>query len=335
MSAGIDMSNGRANMAHAKGTPKPWWGIGFEVDANASIEEWQRAAGLNFEVLKGELLFRDSADVIHEASKALNRSVLYRSDTLAPLSVMSKNRYHIHQPADILAFISDVSKATGWPVETAGSLYGGRKIWALLKVPVSFTLPGGDVVEGYLLASTSFDGSSGSDFRFICTRVVCANTLHMGLSEKVKHATVVYHDTVIDVQRVKADLGMAAEPVWTSFIETAKQLASIKLTRSQAVSILRKVYDDTPIVSSAVRVPDEQFILDNPTPRRILGLYEGAGLGSNLASALNTGWGLVNAVTQDTDHFGSNRNSRLNSAWFGPGAARKQAVVEAVLDVAA
>jgi hypothetical protein len=143
----------------------------------------------------------------------------------------------------------------------------------------------------------------------------------------------VYHDSIIDPATVKADLGIY-ETVWANFIETAKRLASIKLTRDKAVAILRSVFDDSPIESVATRIADEEFVLANETPRRILGLYEGAGIGSNLTSALGTGWGLVNAVTQDVDHFGSNRNSRLNSAWFGPGAARKQAVVDAVLDLA-
>ena len=330
MSHEIDMSNGRANMAYAAGTAKPWHGLGFTVQPDATIAEWQVAAGLAFEVLKGELLYRDEGGVLREAGKALNRAVLYRSDTHEPLSVMSKGRYKIHQPDEILGFIGEVSKAMGWPVNTAGSLYNGRKIWALCKLPHEFTLPGGDAVTGHLLAATSFDGSTGSEFRFVSERVVCANTLAMALGEDAKHRAVVYHDALIDPARVKADLGMA-DTVWASFIENAKRLAAIKLPRDKAVSILRSVYDDSPIESVATRISDEEFLADNETPRRILRLFDGAGIGSNLTSALGTGWGLVNAVTQDIDHFGSNRNSRLNSAWFGPGAARKQAIVDAVL----
>ena len=331
----IDMSNGRANMAYAEGTAKPWTSLGFTVKPDATIDEWAQAAGLNFTVLKGSLLFRDAEGVLREAGKDLNRTVLYRSDTFAPLSVMSGNRYKIHQPDAILGFIGEVSRETGWPVNTAGSLYGGRKIWALLKLPEEFELPGGDKVVGHLLAATSFDGSSGSEFRFVSERVVCANTLQMALGENAKHRAVVYHDSLIDPKRVKADLGMISEPIWSKFIETAKRLTEIKLSRDEAVHILRVVYDRGPIESIATRIPDEQFVLENEVARRVLSLYDGAGIGSNLASAMNTGWGLVNAVTQNVDHFGKNRNTRLNSAWFGPGAALKAAVVDAVLDVAA
>lgn len=328
MSHEIDTSNGRANMAYAKGSKTPWTGLGFEVAPDATIDDWAVAGGLKFRVVKGELLFKDDDGVVHTAGNELNRAVLYRDDTFAPLSVMSVNKYKIHQPADILAFIADVSKALGWPVETVGSLFGGRKIWALLKLPAAFVLPGGDKVEGYLLACTSFDGSTGSEFRFVTVRVVCNNTLEMALRSANKGA-VVYHSTEIDIEKVKADLGIGAS-VWASFIETAKRLAGIRVTKDQATQVLRKVYGEPKQVLEPSAAGQVLVSIENPNVVRTLGYFQGQGIGSKLESAKGTGWGLVNAVTQEVDHFGSNRSARLNSAWFGPGAARKAAVVDAV-----
>lgn len=327
MSHEIDMSNGRANMAYALGSKTPWHGLGFQVAPDATIDDWAVAGGLKFKVVKGELLFKAEDGRILTAGADLNRSVLYRDDTYAPLSVMSVSKYKIHQPADILAFIADVSKAMGWPVETVGSLYGGRKIWALLKLPEAFELPGGDKVEGYLLACTSFDGSTGSEFRFVTVRVVCNNTLEMALAKANKSA-VVYHSSEIDIAKVKADLGIGAS-VWASFIETAKRLAAIKVSATQATTVLRKVYGEPKMVTD--EVTKVTTLIENPNVVRTLGYFQGQGIGSKLASAKDTGWGLVNAVTQEVDHFGSNRSARLNSAWFGPGAARKAMVVDAVL----
>jgi phage/plasmid-like protein (TIGR03299 family) len=326
----LDMSNGRANMAYVKGAAKPWHGLGFEVAPDATVDDWAVAGGLKFKVLKGELMFADEAGTVHAAGKQLNRAVLYRDDTLAPLSVMSVSKYKIHQPADILAFIADVSKAMGWPVETVGSLFGGRKIWALLKLPEAFELPGGDKVEGYLLACTSFDGSTGSEFRFVTVRVVCNNTLEMALDSANKGA-VVYHNSEIDIEQVKADLGIG-HSIWASFIEKAKALAAIKVSTAQATSVLRKVYGEPkPVLGERVDGNFPLQYIENPNVVRTLGYFEGMGIGSIMESARGTGWGLVNAVTQEVDHFGSNRSARLNSAWFGPGAARKREVVDAVL----
>ncbi len=329
MSHEIDMSNGRANMAYVKGSETPWHGLGFQVAPDATVDEWAIAGGLKFKVIKGELFFKGDDGVIREAGEQLNRSVLYRDDTMAPLSIMSVSKYKIHQPSDILDFIADVSKAMGWPVETVGSLFGGRKIWALLKIEQSFELPGGDRIEGYLLVTTSFDGTSGTEFRFISTRVVCNNTLQMALGERAKGSAIVYHSRDIDIAKVKEDLGIGAT-VWSNFIEKARKLAAITVTKAQATSVLRSIYGAPKTEPSDVG----PVMIENPNVVRTLGYFQGQGIGAKLASAKGTGWGLVNAVTQEVDHFGSNRSARLNSAWFGPGAVRKESVVEAVFALA-
>jgi phage/plasmid-like protein (TIGR03299 family) len=328
MSHELDMSNGRANMAYVKGSKTPWHGLGFTVEPDSTVDEWAVAGGLNFKVVKGELLFKGADGVVREAGSTLNRAVLYRDDTYAPLSVMSVSKYVIHQPSDILNFIADVSKAMGWPVETVGSLFGGRKIWALLKIKEAFTLPGGDVVEGYLLVTTSFDGSSGTEFRFIATRVVCNNTLQMALGEKAKGSAIVYHSREIDIEKVKEDLGIGAT-VWSNFIEKARALAAKTVTVAQAQSVLRSVYGQPkPVTDEKTSVTT---LIENPNVVRTLGYFTGLGIGADMLSSKGTAWGLVNAVTQEVDHFGSNRSARLNSAWFGPGAVRKADVVDAVL----
>jgi hypothetical protein len=148
---------------------------------------------------------------------------------------------------------------------------------------------------------------------------------------KANKSAVVYHSAEIDIEKVKADLGIGAS-VWASFIETAKRLAAIRVTKDQATTVLRKVYGEPkPVLGERVGNDYPLEYIENPNVVRTLGYFQGQGIGSKLESAKGTGWGLVNAVTQEVDHFGSNRSARLNSAWFGPGAARKAAVVDAVL----
>ena len=61
-----------------------------------------------------------------------DNKVLYRSDTHAPLSVVSQ-RYQVVQPREILEFYRDLTEISGFELETAGRFKGGRKIWALAK----------------------------------------------------------------------------------------------------------------------------------------------------------------------------------------------------------
>ncbi|MBR7539987.1 DUF932 domain-containing protein, partial [Mycobacterium tuberculosis] len=76
--------------------------------------------------------------------------VLYRSDTLEPLSVVSQ-RYQEVQPSEILEFYRDLTEQADFELETAGVLKGGRKFWALAKTGQSTALKGKDVSNGYIL----------------------------------------------------------------------------------------------------------------------------------------------------------------------------------------
>lgn len=337
----IDMSRNRANMAYAG--EKPWHGLGFQINADASVEEWRKAAGLDWEIKKGGLVMRTEEGKLVDASD-LNRSILYRSDTQARLSVMSTSGYHVVQPDQILSFIGDSVKAMGWKMETAGSLKGGRKIWALANIGEKAMIGTGDEVKGYLLAATACDGSMASEFMFTSVRVVCDNTLHMAVDqpgglkarESGQPRVKVYHYNTLDVEAVKKQLGIAGT-VWSQFIERAKQLASIKLSDKKAIKILREVYAPAEKEVEGVVVSDDQFLLENTTAKNVLNLFRGAGIGMNLKSSRDTAWGLVNATSEFYDHASKTRSidNRLNSAWFGAGALRKQEVVDACFRMAA
>jgi hypothetical protein len=59
---------------------------------------------------------------IHSFSE---QKVLYRSDTKAPLSVVS-NRYQIVQPREGMEFYRDLTEMSGYELETAVVLKGGQ-----------------------------------------------------------------------------------------------------------------------------------------------------------------------------------------------------------------
>ena len=67
--------------------------------------------------------------------------VRYRSDTHAPLSVVSQ-RYQEVQPMEILNFYKYLTEQSGFKLETAGVLKGGRKFWALARTDQSTALKG-------------------------------------------------------------------------------------------------------------------------------------------------------------------------------------------------
>jgi hypothetical protein len=66
--------------------------------------------------------------------------------------------------------------------------------------------------------------------------------------------------------------------------------------------------------------PETQTLKESRGFKRVLDLFDGAGIGSNNQGVYGTRWGLLNAVTQYIDHErGHNVDSRMNNAWFGNG----------------
>ena len=65
-------------------------------------------------------------------------------------------------------------------------------------------------------------------------------------------------------------------------------------------------------------------------------LFKVSSIGNEIPAANNTAWGILNAVTEYTDHWrGTSQDSRVNQAWFGTGARLKQKAWNNVLKFAA
>jgi phage/plasmid-like protein (TIGR03299 family) len=246
-------------------------------------------------------------------------TVLYRSDNLESLSVVSK-RYNVVQPREVLEFFHDLVSAGGMELETAGVLRGGKKLWALAKTGQSVLLPGLDKVNAYLLLATSADGSLATSAFFTSIRVVCNNTLQMAVGES-KGAVKVPHSRVFDPVAVKQELGLGMS-AWDEFMASIKEMANRPVNKFESMKFLVDVLGDPALPLN--EQPNQKSI------QVVYGLYSGGGKGSNLQSAAGTSWGLVNSVTEFIDHERRARSQdyRLDSAWFGAGAAIKQKALE-------
>jgi phage/plasmid-like protein (TIGR03299 family) len=244
--------------------------------------------------------------------------VLYRSDTHAPLSVVSQ-RYQEVQPKQILEFYRDLTEQSGFELETAGVLKGGKKFWALARTGQATALKGADEVRGYLLLATSCDGTLATTATPTTVRVVCNNTLQMATGDS-KGAVKVPHSTQFDAAAVKNALGLGLSS-WDSFMRSLKDLSQRPVSRTEADAYFRTVLGE-PLADES----NPSALEPSRTLQQVLSLYQGTGLGSTLSSSRNTAWGLVNAMTEFVDHRRRARNQdyRLDSAWFGQGAQLKQ-----------
>lgn len=308
----------------------PWHGLGHKVSPHQPIEVWQRQAGMDWRIEASPVRFIDGSGTFLGSIHAFpEQKVLYRSDTKTPLSVVSE-RYKVVQPEEVLEFYRDLTEHAGYELETAGVLRGGRKFWALARSGLSSSLLGQDPVEGYLLLATSCDGSLATVATPTTVRVVCNNTLTMALNGNTQGVKVP-HSTVFDAARVKRQLGISVSQ-WDEFMYRMRALAERKVKASEAEVFFRDV-----ICKADEPVRDTRKLPNHRALQRVHELYGGAGRGAELATAKDTAWGLLNAVTEFVDHERRARNSdyRLDSAWFGQGAQLKSEALEAALALAA
>ena len=231
----------------------PWHQLGHALPKKQSIDTWAQAAGMQWQILETPVRYlasdASSSSGGSIASSALSPSlygepmefpdqkVLYRSDTKAPLSVVS-NRYQVVQPRDVLEFYRDLTEVAGYELETAGVLKAGRKFWALARTGKSSALKGDDLVNGYLLLATSCDGTLATVAMPTTVRVVCNNTLAIAL-QGASNAVRVPHSTSFDAQAVKRQLGIAVGQ-WDAFIYQMRTLAERKVKSHEAMNFFPK-----------------------------------------------------------------------------------------------
>ena len=315
-------------MAYSGATP--WHGLGSRLSQRHPLEVWQREAGMDWQIQESPVHFKsDAAGPLGSIHSFPEQKVLYRSDTKAPLSVVSQ-RYQVVQPREVLEFYRDLTQVSGYELETAGVLKDGRKFWALARTGQNTSLKGNDLVNGYLLLATSCDGTLATTATPTTVRVVCNNTLTIAVNG-APHAIKVPHSTRFDAQAVKKQLGIAVSQ-WDEFMYRMRILADRKVRSNEALNYFMGVMCDTSLSSE---MPDK--LVNERAMRKVQSLYEGRGRGSQLEAANGTAWGLLNAVTEYVDHERRARSNeyRMDSAWFGQGAVIKQKALDSALELVA
>jgi phage/plasmid-like protein (TIGR03299 family) len=319
----IMTKNGVAQYAS---TQREWHGLGQLMPAGQSIQAWQAAAGMDYEVQRGFVRYATERNQNAEQMKVVqDKVVLFRSDTKDALGVVSDS-YKVVQPREVLEFFRDWADAGGMTIESAGVLFGGKRYFATAKLGEGVCVDGySDKIVPYALLSTSADGSLATEARWTTVRVVCNNTLSM--AREGKAAVRVTHRSEFkpdDVRGVLED----ANAEFKAFMEMSRQLAAIQVARPLAEDMTMHLFKTGTKDADAVK-ESRGFI-------RVMELFNGAQRGSTLETVQGTAWGWLNAVTEYADHHirAHSEENRTASALWGPGDALKNKAVELALAAA-
>lgn len=312
-------ANGMAEMAFAGNRSEIWHGLGQELTEGSSIETWQREAGMDWDINTSPMMYHDQNE---DPQIFEGKQVLYRSDTLAPLSVVG-DRYKVVQPKAILEFFRSLTEDAGFVLSTAGTLFDGKRFWALADTKQKVVLNGGhDLIGGYLLLSSSCDGTLATSAQFTSVRVVCNNTLGFALQgEGSKQRISTRHATEFKPNEVKKKLGLY-EDSWDVFARDMEAMTKVKVSLKDSYRAILE------LVSPC---PDDPNTADIRTVNEIHNLYLGAGMGADMAG--KTAFGLLNAMTEYYDHHvGRIASNRLNSSFWGSGAKNKTKAYDYIMD---
>ena len=328
MSANLDMSNGRANIAFTGSRKSIWHRMGQELAPGQSMDVWAEQAGLNWHAVKvpayadlsplptvGENYLRSNGMCPVE-----DRYFNARSDNGHILGgACLSSRHENVQPRELLDFFDRyISVDDRFAMSVAGSLGKGETVWATASFNGGIEIAG-DMHQAYLLASTTFDGSGATTIQGTITRVVCNNTLNVAHADN-RAVVKVRHSTKFEPARAAKQLAEMAKS-FEVYKLMGDALAQAELSREQVADFFKDMLDiprDAKADQVSTRKQNQYRDLAISYQRSV-----------NEGAPESSGWAMLQAVTRYVDHSRSTRGgddesqSRFESANFGSGDTLK------------
>lgn len=184
-----DMSHGI--MEHDKafyGNREPaWHRLGTVIDEDVvTSAEAIRLAGLDWTVEQHEIHVHipNGDDMPDTTTPIPNKVANVRMDTGEALGIVTPH-YKVIQNVDAFDFFDEIIGKGDAHYHTAGSLYNGRKIWALARLNRDILI-GGDPderIDPYVTLCNGHDGNTALSVYTTPIRVVCQNTLQWSMKE--------------------------------------------------------------------------------------------------------------------------------------------------------
>lgn len=159
-----------------------WHRLGTVTEEAKTAREALEIAQLDWEVRNAPLFAHDGDVMVKvEGWQAVVRTHRKKGQVEA-LGVVGM-RYVPVQNADAFSLLTDIVADSDLRFDTAGSIFGGKRIFVTARIPQGIVVEGFDNSDLYLLATNNHDGRGSLRFAVTPVRVVCQNTLVLGLKE--------------------------------------------------------------------------------------------------------------------------------------------------------
>jgi phage/plasmid-like protein (TIGR03299 family) len=241
MSDNINRFNGKFSFV-SKIEPA-WHRKGTILDHAFTAEEAMIYANMGYTVALAPLYAKFSND-----PKDPNRGIelkenfaTYRTDTRDIFGVVG-SRYEIVQNTAAFSFFDSIVGEKKAIYETAGVLGQGETIFLTAKLPNSIVLPGDDLVDQYLIFTMSHDGTKPVTAMFTPTRVVCANTLAIALSNGANKVVIKHTKSALDKIKEAGKLMGLVTKRSEATTEILNAMAKVRINDDQLTEYIKMVF---------------------------------------------------------------------------------------------
>jgi phage/plasmid-like protein (TIGR03299 family) len=242
-----------------------------------------------------------------------------RSDTHGVLGYASDG-YQTVQPIDVLNWFQQyIGVDERFQLDVAGSLDGGKRIWATATFNGDLEVAG-DRHTARLLMTTSFDCTQATNNLGTMTRGVCDNTVSAALAY-AKAIVRTSHRSRFNPAQVGSELADIAQG-FAEYKKIGDAMAQVTLTKEEVSAFFKSCLD--------IPLEAKQEELSTRKLNQFTSLVDAL---KTTKRERNTdqldAWAALNAITRYVDHDRSSRGgdnagvARFASSQFGSGAALK------------
>lgn len=222
-----------------------WHGLGTTFTEPLTATEAVEAAGIDYRVEKqphevwvDEVLVTTLYDLIRMPNE--------QDPSPAYFGTVSEN-YEVIDNTVIASALDPLTSQ--WPVETVGALREGSSVFFTLKTG-EFSI-GGDEIRGYFLVHNSHTGKESLRIAFTPIRVVCNNTLTLGLKEAQVNIGISHQRGALDQLNFWTEVLPLMEVAQQRAKEVMERLAAFKLSKKQVEQVLMAAYPDPKVGTKA------------------------------------------------------------------------------------
>lgn len=206
--------------------------------------------------------------------------------------------YQLVQPDELFQFVQDLMDVETDAVwDTAMSLRDGSVTVGCLKLPKEIKIGGvgSETHRPYLMIGNSYDGSMSLTLTISWVRAVCMNTVQWSISSAARRFTL-RHTASIEGRMQEAKDALAMTYRYGDVLDQmAREMLKVKLTPAAGAKIITSLFPMPKPKDGEAEVM--KLVAERIENKRsdVVGHWQTA---DNLADVRNTGWGLLNAVTE-------------------------------------